>query len=144
MQAEFSEEPFWTRPWPWPARLIGWGAVAALVLVLHWHAFESEDVSWLLVAADRLIDGGRWGTDILEINTPGAVLLYLPAALAARWFPIAPLQACALWITAILVTCSLVAAHVFALVCRLPPKSPQATMAGLVIFSVLAFGAGNL
>src|SRR5689334_3572370 len=130
MPGELSEEPLWARPWPWSARLLGWAAVAALVLVLHWRAFESEDVSWLLVAAGRLIDGGRWGTDILETNTPGAVLLYLPAALAARGLPIAPLAACALWITAVLIGCSLVAAHVFALICRRSAQAPQATIAG--------------
>jgi hypothetical protein len=138
-----SEEPFWSRSWPWPMRALGWTILIALVLLIHWHAFESEDVTWLLVAADRLSHGGRWGADILETNTPGAVLLYLPAALAARVLPIAPLQACILWITAILIGCSLVAARVFALVLRRPPTSPQATMAGWVIFSVLAFGSGN-
>ena len=143
MQAGFPEEPFWSRPWSWPWVLLGWAVPVSLVLSLHWHAFESEDVSWLLVAADRLSHGGRWGVDILETNTPGAVLLYLPAALAARWLPIAPLQACTLWVTTVLIGCSLVAASVFALICRRPPKAPQATMAGLVIFSVLAFGSGN-
>lgn len=143
MQGELSEEPFWSRPWPWPVRAFGWATLVALVLLIHWHAFESEDVAWLLLAADRLSHGGRWGVDILETNAPGAVLLYLPAALAARWSPIAPLHACVLWITAILIGCSLIAARVFALACKRPSSAPQGTMAGWAIFSVLAFGAGN-
>jgi len=143
MPGELSEEPFWSRAWPWPVRAFGWAILIGLVLLIHWHAFESEDVTWLLLAADRLIDGGRWGADILETNTPGAVLLYLPAALAARVLPIAPLQACVAWVTVMLIGCSLVAVQVFALVVKRPPTSPQAVIAGWVIFSVLVFGSGN-
>jgi hypothetical protein len=138
-----SEEPFWAHPWPWSVRLLGWAVPVALVLVVHWHSFESEDVTWLLLAADRLSHGGRWGRDILETNTPGAVLLYFPPAVAARLLPIAPLQACILWILAILIGCSAVLAHLFGLVCRRETASPQMTMAGWVALSVLAFGSGN-
>ncbi|WP_374366789.1 hypothetical protein [Dongia sp.] len=52
----------------------------------------NEDVIWLIVAAGRLLDGARLGADIVEVNTPIAVLLYLPAALLMRWLhlPMAP------------------------------------------------------
>lgn len=45
----------------------------------------NEDVIWLIVAAGRLLDGARLGADIVEVNTPIAVLLYLPAAFLMRW-----------------------------------------------------------
>ena len=40
----------------------------------------NHDVSWFIVAARRLVEGGRFGSDIYELNAPGAVLIYVPAA----------------------------------------------------------------
>lgn len=43
-----------------------------------------DDISWLLVAANALLDGKTLYVDILETNPPLSVLLYLPAAFAER------------------------------------------------------------
>ncbi|MGY3449101.1 hypothetical protein [Bradyrhizobium sp. USDA 4353] len=44
----------------------------------------NTDVSWLLIAAERWLDGQRLYSEILETNPPMAVLVYVPALLFAR------------------------------------------------------------
>ena len=54
------------------------GGAAAL------RATPGPDVSFLLYAAGRVIDGARYGADIMEINPPLIVWLYMLPVLAAR------------------------------------------------------------
>ncbi|CCD87907.1 conserved membrane protein of unknown function [Bradyrhizobium sp. ORS 285] len=56
--------------------------VAAAVLVRH-LVTANTDVSWLLIAAERWLDGQRLYSEILETNPPMAVLVYVPALLIA-------------------------------------------------------------
>jgi len=42
------------------------------------------DVSWLLTVGERVLDGQRLYTDIIETNPPASVLLYLPGIALAR------------------------------------------------------------
>jgi len=65
-------------------QLILTAAIAAALLYRQHLMVLNEDVIWLLVQAGRLLDGGRFGADFIEINTPPALLLYLPAALLQR------------------------------------------------------------
>ena len=44
----------------------------------------NTDVSWLLIAGERWLDGQRLYSDILETNPPMAVLVYIPGILIAR------------------------------------------------------------
>jgi hypothetical protein len=69
------------------ARFLQMMLTAAIVAVLLYRQHLmvlNEDVIWLLVQAGRLLDGGHFGTDFIEINTPPALLLYVPAALLQR------------------------------------------------------------
>ncbi|MCX7302763.1 MAG: hypothetical protein NTV73_00275 [Hyphomicrobiales bacterium] len=45
---------------------------------------ENVDVSWLLVVCDRLLDGARLHVDIVEVNPPFSIWLYMPFALLGR------------------------------------------------------------
>ncbi len=58
------------------------GLVLIFARALQYYATAemNHDVSWFIVAARRLLEGGRFGADIYELNAPGAVLIYLPAA----------------------------------------------------------------
>ena len=42
------------------------------------------DVSWLLVVCDRLLNGERLHTDIMEVNPPFSIWLYMPFMLLER------------------------------------------------------------
>jgi hypothetical protein len=61
-------------------------ATAIIALIRLHHIALSDDVAFLAIAAERLASGGKFGSDLLEMNTPAAVLLYLPIALLHRAF----------------------------------------------------------
>lgn len=68
-------------------RALWWIAAALLFAVavcLRQIVAANTDVSWLLIAADKLIAGKRLYLDIIETNPPMAVLTYVPAVLIAR------------------------------------------------------------
>ncbi|HEY8579837.1 MAG TPA: hypothetical protein VIL72_08135, partial [Beijerinckiaceae bacterium] len=56
-------------------------AVACIALAA---ASPGTDVSWLLVVGERLLNGDRLYVDLLEVNPPASVLLYLPAVWLGR------------------------------------------------------------
>lgn len=67
--------------------VVGWLALIglfAIAIVLRHVMAASTDVSWLLTAGERVLDGGRLYTDVLETNPPMSVLAYLPAILLSR------------------------------------------------------------
>jgi hypothetical protein len=87
-------------------RLVPWLALAALfaiALVMRHVLAANTDVSWLLTAAERVLDGKRLYVDVIETNPPMAVLIYTPGIVIAR----------ALGLPAELVTDALVFAAIF-------------------------------
>lgn len=42
------------------------------------------DVSWLIVVAERVLDGQRLYVDLIEVNPPASLLIYLPSVWLAR------------------------------------------------------------
>src|SRR5215470_6254894 len=57
-----------------------WATALAFYLTTHLH----PDVSWYLVATDRILDGARPYRDIIEVNPPLAFYLTTPPVFAAR------------------------------------------------------------
>ena len=85
-QTEESEPPE-SQPGPLPR----WGpAVAAAVAALAAVALQSlwlpidADVSWLITVCDRILAGDRLYVDIIEVNPPASVWLYLPLVWLAQ------------------------------------------------------------
>jgi hypothetical protein len=65
----------------------GWLALAGLfgIAIGLRHVFGTNtDVSWLLTAGERVLDGARLYVDVLETNPPMSVLAYLPAITLSR------------------------------------------------------------
>src|SRR3954452_17144660 len=70
----------------WPG-LTGWLIVVILFavgIVMRQQVAANSDVSWLLIAGERWLDGQRLYSDILETNPPMAVLVYVPGILLSR------------------------------------------------------------
>jgi hypothetical protein len=65
---------------PWLAIFILFVAAVAL---RHFLA-ANTDVSWLLTAGERMLDGQRLYIDVIETNPPMAVLVYIPGIAIAR------------------------------------------------------------
>lgn len=65
--------------WLWPS-LIG---LAALSLAIQLNASLNHDTAFTMIGAERLLDGGRYGTEVVDPNLPLAYwIAILPAAFA--------------------------------------------------------------
>lgn len=58
-----------------------------MAALLPWAVFQAgyalrEDITWLVEAGQRLLNGGHYITDVFEINPPLSILLYLPLAVS--------------------------------------------------------------
>ncbi len=64
-----------------------WPALAVAVYAL-WLALvlvpTNVDVSWLIVVSERLLDGERLTVDVMEVNPPFSVWLYMPFVVLER------------------------------------------------------------
>lgn len=60
------------------------GAIFVVAILMRQVVAANSDVSWLLIAGERWLDGQRLYSEILEINPPMAVLVYVPGILIAR------------------------------------------------------------
>jgi len=68
-----------------PMRPIGLAfAVATLAVLAQFWLGTVDDVSWLLTAGEKMLDGQRAYVDFIEVNPPASLLVYLPAILLAR------------------------------------------------------------
>ena len=67
----------------WPIALCLLIAAAAGCVSFGWVP-TNVDASWLLVACGRLLDGAQLHVDIVEVNPPFSIWLYMPFALAER------------------------------------------------------------
>src|SRR3984957_2379525 len=71
----------------WQTSYQGWLGVAALfaaAMAMRHVVAANTDVSWLLIAGERWLDGQRLFSDIVETNPPMAILIYVPGILIAR------------------------------------------------------------
>lgn len=59
---------------------------AGLALTILVQAFNPgvTDVAWLFAVGERILDGERLYVDILEVNPPASLLIYLPALMVER------------------------------------------------------------
>jgi hypothetical protein len=65
-------------------------AVTVAAIVLRLLIVTATDVSWLITLSEKVLDGTRLYVDLIEVNPPASVLLYLPAVALARLIGIAP------------------------------------------------------
>ena len=76
------------------APALHWLAACVLLALGIWHLRPSvagvDDVTWLITAAERLLDGHRLYIDIMELNPPASVWLYTPAVWLARGLGVRP------------------------------------------------------
>lgn len=75
------------------APVVPWLAMAAILvvaIVLRHVLAANTDISWLLTAGERVLDGQRLYVDVIETNPPIAVLAYLPGIVLARALGLAP------------------------------------------------------
>ncbi len=74
----------------WLPRVAMLVAILGAAIVLR-HVFAANaDVSWQITLSEKILDGHRLYTDLIEVNPPASTFLYLPAVALAhllRWAP---------------------------------------------------------
>jgi hypothetical protein len=78
----------------------------------QWTVHLNHDVAWVLYSAGRILEGDRFGLDVLAANPPLAWYWSLPAALLAKASGLAPWTALHLWTWAVLISAILAMAIV--------------------------------
>lgn len=81
----------------WVSARPGLALVCVFALVWQIRIGLWGDVSWLITADERWLDGARPYRDFLEMNLPASLWLYLPAVRAARALDLRPEFAVALF-----------------------------------------------
>jgi len=64
--------------------------VLAVALLLRRAIMANVDVSWMLTLCEKILDGQRLYVDLMELNPPGGILLYLPPVFVARHLGLRP------------------------------------------------------
>ncbi len=93
MSAIADEQPA-KRAWPlFIARLrpaLPLFAVVAAAIVLRLLIVTATDVSWLITLAEKVLDGRTLYVDLIEVNPPASILLYLTPVALSRLIGFAP------------------------------------------------------
>ena len=79
-----------THRWP---RLVGVLPVAAVFLaaaLLRLFITGNSDVSWGITVAEKILAGARLYADVIEVNPPASIYLYLPQTALARALSLKP------------------------------------------------------
>jgi hypothetical protein len=64
--------------------------VLVAAVVLRGHVVANVDVGWMLTVAEKILDGQQLYVDVIEINPPAAVLLYVPPVAIGRILGVRP------------------------------------------------------
>lgn len=64
--------------------------VLVIALLVRAMFPTTADVSWLITVGEKVLDGAQPYRDILEVNPPASILIYLPAVALARLLHLSP------------------------------------------------------
>ncbi len=70
-----------------PVRWHAW-AVLALAFAIQVPLVLNPDLGWLLTVCEKMLAGGKLGVDVIELNPPLSVLMYMPAAWLGSLTPV--------------------------------------------------------
>ena len=59
-------------------------AVVIVAILLRFLIVTATDVSWLITLSEKILDGKTLYVDLIEVNPPASVFLYLPAVMLAQ------------------------------------------------------------
>ncbi|HVI90881.1 MAG TPA: hypothetical protein VM659_21465 [Dongiaceae bacterium] len=114
--------------------------LAILVTVrLRWNSPLNHDVAWLMVAAEKWLDGARYGSGIVEINTPAAMLLYSPAVWLGRLTGIPASHFVDLSLALVALCAAILVGRSTAQIAGAPALTRRALLSTALVYAVLAF-----
>lgn len=74
----------------WARRRFPLVLILIAAVVLRYFVLANTDVGWLLTLGERLLSGQRLYVDLIEVNPPASVFLYLPAIVIGRTLELPP------------------------------------------------------
>jgi hypothetical protein len=74
----------------WIRRALPLLLVFAIAVIVRRLVVANTDVSWLITVVEKMLDGQRLYVDVIELNPPASVFLYLPPVMLARFLGLAP------------------------------------------------------
>jgi hypothetical protein len=119
--------------------LAGAVSMAALGLFLQWSTHLNHDIAWIIYSAAEMLDGARFGRDIIEPNPPLAWLLAMPSAAAWKYLSIAPDQSYRLLVAAV---AAAVLLHLYKVLPRVATRAEARTLV-LALCFYLFIGAAQ-
>ncbi|MES2206321.1 MAG: hypothetical protein V4525_05915 [Pseudomonadota bacterium] len=82
------------------------GSLAIINIAIRYNDYLGyTDIRWFLLIAQKFIEGGHYGKDFYEFNTPLSFLIYLPALLLSKIFLSDPLGWIGLFYSAFVLFC---------------------------------------
>ncbi|MFO1185756.1 MAG: hypothetical protein U1E56_13375 [Bauldia sp.] len=114
------------RPLPWPA--LGIAALGAIAGALHLALPLNHDAAWMLEGAGRLLDGGAFGREIVDVNPPLSWWIGMVPAALARASGLAPAAAFVAFVLALAGASLLLTARLLALA-----GTPSETRGGILL-----------
>lgn len=79
-----------TRRWPQLAGVLPAAAVFLAAALLRLVIAGNSDVSWGITVAEKILAGARLYVDVIEVNPPASIYLYLPQTALARALSLKP------------------------------------------------------
>ena len=78
------------RRWPQFAGVLPSAAVFLAAALLRFFIAGNSDVSWGITVAEKILAGARLYVDVIEVNPPASIYLYLPQTALARALSLQP------------------------------------------------------
>ncbi len=123
--------------------IIAYLLLLVIVVRTRNYAAMNHDVAWLVLCAERWLHGAVFGVDLMEINLPGAMLLYVPPVYLAEITGLPRTVCVDLWVGLVCVPSAILVARVVATLDGRHPSSRQAFLTGLMLAPGLIFLPGS-
>ncbi|MDY0872296.1 hypothetical protein [Dongia rigui] len=113
--------------------VIAYLALLVIVVRTRTYAATNHDVAWLIICAERWLHGAVLGVDLMEINLPGAMLLYVPPVWLADATGLPQTTCVDLWVGIVAVLGAALVARIVSLLDGRVPFSRQEFLTGLLL-----------
>ncbi len=86
--------------------------IIGIVVFSNTLTYPNTDIAWLTLCAERLLNGGKFYTDIFELNLPFSVLLYIPPVVLSKVLPLSSYTITHLLSALLTLVCAWLSSHI--------------------------------
>lgn len=128
-----------TEPISWICSTVTYILLLFISVWLHGNDIINHDVAWLMIAAERWLNGSHYGSEIVEINTPAAMLLYVPPVWAAKTTGVGFQYMVDLWLGLVALIAAILTGRAAAAVGKAQANSRHAFISTSLVFCIFTF-----